>query len=56
VRDVSYGEDQLHTSKPVQVLVQAQILALSLIRYQKFKYFPDGWRFASIQPQPAEAG
>lgn len=51
VRDVSYGEDRLHARKTAQALAWARNLAMSLLRHRRFKYIPDGWRFASAHPQ-----
>jgi predicted transposase YbfD/YdcC len=51
VRDVSYGEDRLHARRIGQVLAWARNMAMSLIRQQRFKDIPDGWRFASAHPQ-----
>lgn len=51
VRDVSYGEDRLHARRIGHTLAWARNLAMSLIRQHRFKYIPDGWRFASAHPQ-----
>lgn len=51
VRDVSYGEDRLHARKTAQILAWARNLAMSILRCHHFKYIPDGWRFASANPQ-----
>jgi hypothetical protein len=49
--DVSYGEDPMHGRRIGQALAWARNTAISLLRKERFRYIPDGWRYGSAHPQ-----
>lgn len=47
VRDVSFSEDRRHGRAIAQMLAWARNMAITILRQHRFRFVPDGWRFAS---------